>query len=102
MLKITRKTHVLSLAVFAALAIVPMGARAEDGSGDGGEYNLPAANVSDRNEERAAENVTCAQATKAAWFQHELELSDGDVTPAIDTPRACQREIYATADKATE
>jgi hypothetical protein len=104
MLKITRKTHVLSLAVFAALAIVPMAARADDGDGGGGgEYDFPAANVQQpRTENVAAENVTCVQATKAAWFQHELELSDGDVTPAMDTPRECQREIYATADMATE
>jgi hypothetical protein len=100
MLKITRKTHVLSLAVFAALAIVPMAARADDG---GGEYDFPAANVQvSRFENRATENVTCAEATKAAWFQRGLELTDGDVTPAIDMPRECQREIYATADEATE
>lgn len=104
MLKITRKTHVLSLAVFAALAIVPMAARADDGDGGGGgEYDFPAANVQvSRFENRATENVTCAEATKAAWFKRELELTDGDVSPAIDMPRECQREIYATADEATE
>jgi len=105
MLKITRKTHVLSLAVFAALAIVPMAARADDGGdgGDGGEYDFPAANVQEpRIENRAAENVTCAQATKAAWFQQQLEGTDGDVSPAMDTQRECEREIFATADKATE
>ena|SRR2546421_4437013 len=101
MLKTSSKTHLLSLAVFAALAIVPMGARAEDGGGDGGEYTLPASNAPDYVADRS-ENVTCVQATKAAWFQREIELTDGDVTPAMETPRECQREIYATVGEATE
>jgi len=61
------------------------------------------ANVQEaRSEERAPERVTCVEAKKVAWFQHELERSDGEVEPAIDTPRECSREIYATADEAKE
>jgi hypothetical protein len=103
MLKIIGKTQVLSLSVFAALAIVPMGTRADDG-GSGGAYDFPAANVQDfRIEDRAEENVTCAQATKAAWFMHQLELSDGSGSSAVDTPRECEREIYAkNVEAATE
>ena len=105
MLKIIGKTQVLSIAVFAALAIVPMGTRADDGGdgGSGGAYDFPAANVQDfRVEDRAEEKVSCAQATKAAWFMHQLELSDGSSSTAMETPRECEREIYATADAATE
>ena len=105
MLKISSKTHIASAAVFAALAIVPMGARADDGGdgGGGGAYDFPAANVQDvRIEEREPRKLSCVEATKAAWFQRELEISDGDVQPTVDMPRECQREIYATADKAKE
>jgi hypothetical protein len=99
MLKISSKTHIASAAVFAALAIVPMGARAEDG----GTYEFPAANVQDaRIEEREPKQLTCVEATKAAWFERQLELSDGNVDPTFDMPRECQREIHATADKAKE
>ena len=96
------KTQVLSLAVFAALAILPMGSRADDG-GSGGAYDFPTANYQEpRDEERMAENVSCAVATKAAWFGHQLEISDGEVSPVADAPRECNREIYATADEAKE
>ncbi len=105
MLKIHGKTQVASLAVFAALAIVPMGARAEDGGdgGGGGAYDFPAANVqSVRIEEREPKHLTCVEATNAAWFQRSLELTDGDVTPMIDTPRECERDIYAKAQQTEE
>ena len=95
------KTQVLSLAVFAALAIVPMGSRADDG-GSGGAYDFPSANFQEPRDERVAESLNCAQATNAAWFEHQLELSDGDVSPAMDSPRECNRDIYATADEAKE
>ena len=104
MLKMSGKTQVASLAVFAALAIVPMGARADGDGGGGGAYDFPAALVQDaRIEERSEpKQVTCAEATKAAWFMRQLELTDGDVEPAFDTPRECGREIYAKAQQTEE
>jgi len=98
MLKMSGKTQVASLAVFAALAIVPMGARA-----DGGAYDLPAANIQNvRVEESEPKQLTCVEATKAAWFMRQLELTDGDVEPAFDAPRECEREIYAKAQQTDE
>ena len=102
MLKLNGKAQLASLAMFAAFALVPMGARA-DGGGDGGAYDFPAANVDQaRSEERAPERVTCVEAKKVAWFSHEMERTDGDVEPVLDMPRECSREIYATAGEATE
>jgi hypothetical protein len=46
--------------------------------------------------------VTCAEATKTAWFLREIERSDGDVAPEMETPQECQREIYATSDDVAE
>ena len=103
MLKMSGKTQVASLAVFAALAIVPMGARADGDGGSGGAYDFPAANVQNvRIEESEAKQLTCVEATKAAWFQRSLELTDGDVSPMIDSPRECEREIYAKAQQTDE
>ena len=103
MSKVKSNTKLASLAMFAGLALLPMGTRADDGGGDGGAYDFPAANAQiARTEERVAERVTCVEAKKVAWFAHELERSDGDVEPAIDMPRECNREIYATADEVTE
>jgi hypothetical protein len=104
MFNTTSKTHLASIAVFAALAIVPAGARADDG-GDGGAYDFPAASVVSndvRIEERVAETPTCATAKKASWFENQLEITDGYVATPMGMPRECEREIYATAGEATE
>ena len=102
MLKVKSNAKLASLAMFAGLALLPMGTRADDG-GSGGAYDFPMANVDEsRSEERAPERVTCVEAKKVAWFAHEIERTDGDVEPALDTPRECNREIYATAEEATE
>ena len=102
MFKMKSTAQLASFAMFAAFALVPMGTRA-DGGGDGGAYDFPMANAGEaRSEERAPERVTCVEAKKVAWFSHELERTDGDVEPALDTPRECNREVYATADEATE
>ena len=86
-----------SLAMLAALALAPLGARADDGA-----YGLPA-----RNAQAAAVTelgpapMTCKQALVAAWFVHELERSDGSVIPALDTPRECDKTMYASPEALT-
>jgi len=102
MLKVNGNTQIASFAMFAALALVPMGTRADDGGG-GGAYDFPMANADEsRSEERAPERVTCVEAKKVAWFQREMERTDGDVEPVLDAQTQCSGEIYATADEAAE
>ena len=87
------------LAPFASLAllvVLPAPANA-----DGGDYLLPEVtsfefNATDEPAPRA-ENA-CEEARKVAWFTHELERSDGEVSPAIPNVAECNREIYAATD----
>jgi hypothetical protein len=88
-------TRLLPIASFAAMALVPAPATA-----DGGDYLLPVVSTfGDFNvEEPARDTNACAEARKAAWFLHEVERSDGEVSPAMPNVVACNREIYAAAD----
>lgn len=76
-----------------SLVVIPAVSRADDG---GGDYNFPASNVM---HEPAAKtgSVTCAQATQLAWFNRQVEISDGDVSPAIPMPAECDRKFVAQA-----
>ena len=91
----TTKRNVLSLAAFTLFASAPLATWAE--GGDGGDYMQPAAHVK---HERATESrpLSCAQAKRAAWFQRDLERSDGDVSPTIALPAQCEPKVFASAD----
>lgn len=86
--------NVAPLFACLALSIVPAVSHADDG---GGDYNFPASNVLN---EPASDtgSVTCAQATRDAWFNRSMEISDGDVSPAIPMPAECDRTNVAKAD----
>jgi hypothetical protein len=43
-------------------------------------------------------NLTCAEATQAAWFIREMERTDGDTPHDVPVPVECSREIVATAN----
>lgn len=90
--KITR--NVAPLLACLAVSVVPLVSHADDG---GGDYNFPASNVLN---EPVVETGTpsCAEATRNAWFNRSLEISDGDVSPAIPMPAECDRAKYAKAD----
>ena len=45
---------------------------------------------------------TCAEATQAAWFAHEMERSDRDAAPDVALPAECNRELVAEAAAAAE
>jgi hypothetical protein len=84
------------IASFAAMALMPAPAYA-----DGGDYLLPAFTaLGEFNAEDAGDRNTdsCAEARKAAWFLHEVERSDGDVSPTMPNVVACNREIHAASD----
>ena len=86
------------LASFVVLAFAPVPA-----SADGGDYLLPVVtsfgefNATDEPAPRAAN--PCEEARKVAWFTHELERSDGEVSPATPNVTECNREVYAATDE---
>ena len=81
----------LPLVTFVGLAVLPLACLAEDG---GGDYLFPASNVK-YEPATEARTLTCAEATRAAWFERQLERSDGDVSPLIAMPAECDRKVFA-------
>lgn len=92
-----RKNVLVPIAALASLALMPAPA-----SADGGDYLLPVvATIGEFNLEQD-DGITapgeCAEARDAAWFQHEMERSDGEVSPAAPRVEACERLIFAASD----
>jgi hypothetical protein len=96
----SNRTHLMSLATFTALCVLPGVSTA----GEGSDYLLSASYVSDeaRSEERASEPVTCKDANQTAWFLHQMELTDGEVSPNVAAPIDCQRAVIASATEQAE
>ena len=92
-------SKMLPLIAFAGLSLLPVVSHAEDG---GGDYMFPSSNV--RYEPAPeARPLTCAEATRMAWFHRQVEISDGDVTPSISMPAECERKVFAqTAENSNE
>jgi len=47
--------------------------------------------------------VTCAEARQSAWLNRQMEITDGDVSPAVPQPRECASGDYrvlASTDEA--
>lgn len=86
--------NVLPLVACLGLALLPAASRAEDG---GGDYNFPASNVMHEPEQQSG-SLSCAEATRLAWFNRQVEISDGDVSPAIPAPAECDRALVAQAN----
>jgi hypothetical protein len=89
----TQQRNVSPLVVSLALALLPVVSHADDG---GGDYNFPASNVM-REPATHSGSLSCAEATKAAWFNRQVELSDGDVSPSVPMPAECDRKILASS-----
>ena len=83
--------NVSPLMVVLTLAVFPIVAHADDG---GGDYNFPASNVVNERPMHTG-NLSCAEATRAAWFNRQVEISDGDVSPSIPMPAECDRKVLA-------
>jgi hypothetical protein len=90
------RTHLMSLATFAALFVLPGVSRADEGS----DFLLSVSYASD--EERASDSATCKDANQAAWFLHQMEITDGEVPPNVAAPIDCQREVIASATEPAE
>jgi hypothetical protein len=96
--KTLKNVLLVPLASFVVLGLAPASANA-----DGGDYLLPVVtsfgefNATDEPAPRAAN--PCEEARKAVWFAHELERSDGEVSPAAPNVTECNREVYAASDE---
>ena len=84
------QTRFAPLAACLAFAIVPAVSHADDG---GGDYNFPSSNVVHEPVQKSS--LSCAEAKQAAWFNRAVEISDGDVSPAIPMPAECDRKVFA-------
>jgi hypothetical protein len=85
------RTHLMSLATFAALFVLPGVSRADEGS----DFLLSVSYASD--EERAGDSATCKAANETAWFLRQMEITDGEVAPNVAAPIDCRREAIASA-----
>ena len=87
-----KRAQLLSLATFTALAFGSTAPRADDEN----------VNVADNgyNQSADAAPLSCAEATKAAWFYRQLELTEGDTSPEVATPAECQHKMVASGDDA--
>ena len=90
-MKLQRNVSPLMVAI--VIAFLPIVAHADDG---GGDYNFPAANVV-KEPQLHTGSLSCAEATRAAWFNRQVEISDGDVSPSIPMPAECDRKLLAQA-----
>ncbi|HET9576228.1 MAG TPA: hypothetical protein VFP44_00280 [Usitatibacter sp.] len=82
---------IVPLVAFAGLTLLPVVSFADGG----GEYDIPSGLKYEPAVEAHA--PTCAEATRAAWFKRQLEISDGDVSPNVSMPAECNRNVLAQA-----
>jgi hypothetical protein len=92
----TLQRNLAPLVACLGFAVVPAVTHADDG---GGDYNFPASNV--MHEPVQPTSLTCAQATQLAWFNRAVEISDGDVSPALAMPAECDRKVFAKTNGGT-
>ena len=99
MLKKIDNTRALAVATLTAICVMAGLARAEDGGAE--DYMIPAAYIpGDNGGNVGADPVTCKALREAAWFNHEIGRTDGDVAPAAPAVE-CRPEVFAefrTAD----
>jgi len=90
MLKNTRKKA--GLAALCAFVAFSGLARADDGGAE--DYMVPAAFVANGNDANGSDPVSCGELRDAAWFNHEIERTDGDVAPKGEEPY-CKPDLFA-------
>jgi hypothetical protein len=89
----TNRKQMLCFAAFAALVALSGVARADD-------YAYPVVALNEtRAEDRGAEPASCEQATRDAWFKHQMEQSDGSFDTTTEVPAECQRELIAAYEE---
>jgi hypothetical protein len=80
----------IALATVAAICTMAGLARADDGGAE--DYMIPAAFIT--GDGNGSEAVSCRDVREAAWFEHELARTDGDVNPKGDEPY-CKPDLFA-------
>lgn len=90
--------NVAALIGCLSLVVIPAVSRADDG---GGDYNFPSSNVMHEPAQKSG-SPSCAEANRLAWFNRAVEISDGDVSPAIPMPAECDRKVFAQVDDETK
>ena len=90
MLKNTSNKRAITVATIAAICLMAGLARADDGGNE--DYMIPAGLAVDGNVIGAA--PSCQELREAAWFNRQLELTDGDTSPEVPAG-ACKPDIYA-------
>ena len=83
------RTHLMSVATLAVLCAFTGAAKADHSEGD--SSLVPVAYVADE-----PSNASCKEAKQAAWFLQQMEITDGDASPAA-APIDCQRETEILA-----
>ena len=81
------KQSMMTLATLAVLVSLAGVARAEGDGNDAGD---------------GYRQLTCAEAMQKAWFNRELERTDGDIAHDVPVPQECSRELIAAASDAAE
>lgn len=86
-------TRAIAVATLTAICMMAGIVRAEDGGSE--DYMIPAAYIpGDNGGNAGSDPVTCKELRDAAWFNHELSRSDGEVSP--DAPKVdCRPDIFA-------
>lgn len=90
MLNNTSNKRAITVATLAAIFAMAGLARADDGGSE--DYMIPAAFVADGS--NGSDALSCKELREAAWFNRELERSDGNVAPEIEAV-TCKPDIYA-------
>ena len=90
MLKNTSK-KAIGLATLCAIFAMAGVARADDGGAE--DYMIPAAFITGGGD-NGSDPVSCKELRADAWFNHEIERTDGDVSPRGEEPY-CKPDVFA-------
>ena len=86
-------TRAIAVATLTAICMMAGIVRAEDGGAE--DHMIPAAFIpGDNGDYAGSDPVTCKELRDAAWFNHELARSDGEVSPAAPGVE-CRPDIFA-------
>ncbi|HUP96541.1 MAG TPA: hypothetical protein VM073_01295 [Usitatibacter sp.] len=85
-------TRAIAIATVAAICLMAGLARADDGGAE--DHMIPAAFIGDEGSNGGNGALSCKDLGDAAWFNHEIERSDGEVSPAAPAVD-CRPDVYA-------
>ena len=80
----------IALATVAAICTMAGLARADDGGAE--DYMIPAAFIT--GDGNGSDAASCGDVREAAWFEHEIARTDGDVSPTGEEAY-CKPDLYA-------